>query len=87
MMVSNRNLLFQGAPIFRFQPFVLGGVFAVGDGILPCYMDSMECNKGFEYCSNENRFKDSSYKWSYISCKWHEINKCFFLWGEHFTPK
>ena len=25
MMVSNRNLIFQGS-IFRFQPFVLGGV-------------------------------------------------------------
>ena len=26
MMVSNRNLLFQGAPIFRCKMFVLGGV-------------------------------------------------------------
>ncbi len=26
MMVSNRNLLFQGAPIFRWTMFVLGGV-------------------------------------------------------------
>ena len=29
MMVSNRNLLFQGSPIFRFQPFVLGGVISI----------------------------------------------------------